>query len=240
MPGVVGNVFAELERRVPSTCVMRRRPLDFLRSALQLVHALEQVLARCGQRGADHFRVGERRVGGREGIGDVLDIELRLLPGVRVNAVSGFHQFVGGTGGDEIGLLHGIENGILDPVLVLEAAVILGGRGHGVRRFWPMALAQAVFPDARQYCCPQAALHLHQLFRVLQLRLPDFAEGSADLLHRHSLTVGIGALLLRGLRHVLGELRHALIDLRQIAGQLGRVGQRGADHVGSGFRRACS
>ena len=63
--------------------------LDILR---QHLHAANQIVAVGSQRLAQHLRIGEHEIRRRDRVGDLLDVELGLLAGVRIEAFGVLHQ----------------------------------------------------------------------------------------------------------------------------------------------------
>ena len=162
----------------------------------------------------------------RDRVHDLPDVELGLLPRVRVEPVSVGHQLAGPTGGQQIGLLEKIEELVLRPFRVGEALV---GRGRGGDRLG--RLARHLFDRAGPEVEIGAAETGLQFERALRIRQPVFRD-VADRLHRIGDTVReIGlefAFLAR--RHIGGERLAALLD------QAREVAREGLDIGGAEFR----
>ena len=58
------------------------------------LHAANEVVAVGRQRLAQHFRIGEHEIRRRDRVGDLLNVELGLLAGVRIDALGVLHQFL--------------------------------------------------------------------------------------------------------------------------------------------------
>ena len=103
----------------------------------QVVQALDQVLAVALDRLAEHFRVGQREVGRRQGVDVLAGEEIDLLLGRLVEALGTADGVMDVAGSDEVGLLDEVEEEMLLPVLVLEALVALGRAATGRRQASP-------------------------------------------------------------------------------------------------------
>ena len=113
---------------------MRRLPpsrLDILR---QHLHAAHQIVAVGRQRLAQHFRIGENEIRRRQRVGDLLDVELGFLAGVRVEPFGFAHEIVRPPRRQQIGLHHEIEKLVRLPFGIGEPLVARRGRNRG-RRF---------------------------------------------------------------------------------------------------------
>ncbi len=103
--------------------------LDIFR---QHFHAANEIVAVRRQRLAQHFRIGQHEVGWRERVGDLLDVELGLLAGMRIEAFGVADQFVRPLRGQQIELQHEIEELVRFPLGVGKSLV--ARRGHNRRR----------------------------------------------------------------------------------------------------------
>ena len=127
--------------------------LDVLR---QHLHAANQIVAVGRQRLAQHFRIGEDEIRRRQRVGDLLDVELGLLAGVRIEAVGVAHQILRPLRGEQIELHHEIEELVRFPLRILEALVARRGLDRRRRLF----AGQAAHRRAPQIEIGLADLHL--------------------------------------------------------------------------------
>ena len=63
-------------------------PLAGLDVLLEILQSFDEIGAVAGERGAQHFRIGEREIGRRDRIGDLVDIEARLVARMIVEALA--------------------------------------------------------------------------------------------------------------------------------------------------------
>jgi hypothetical protein len=87
-------------------------------------HAAHEVRAAFLDGLSDELRIGGEEVRRRERARDLLHIEAGLVPRVLVDALGVVHHVLGPPGGDQVGLLQEIEDRILGPVRILEAAIL--------------------------------------------------------------------------------------------------------------------
>ena len=212
-----GDVLAELEG-----LLVGHADAALLHVGEQVVQALEQVLAAARQRLAQHLRVGEREIGRRQRIHVLAREERDLLLRFGRQPLDAGHRVLDMARGDQVGLLHVVEQEVRAPVVVLEAAVALGGRRDRGR------------------------LHAHHLHpaRLPELHVVDHQvggkRGQPSRIRKHlriQVHVGLGdaQLVAGGGRHARGmvllrelaeQLRRALGDLVQHARGLVRIGRR--------------
>ena len=93
----------------------------------QHLHAANQIVAVGRQRLAQHFRIGEDEIRRRQRVGDLLDVELGLLAGVRIEAFGVAHQILRPLRGQQIKLHHEIEELVRLPLGILEPLVARRG-----------------------------------------------------------------------------------------------------------------
>ena len=108
----------------------------------QHVHAAHEVLGVGAERLAQQLRIGQHEVRRRQRVGDLLDVELGLLAGVRVEALGVLDQMVGPVGGEQIGLLEEVEELVRRPFRIGEAPVLRIGRDDRAGRFAGQALGR--------------------------------------------------------------------------------------------------
>ena len=170
-----GDVHADLE-------IARVRLTDFQLAAARLDilrqhgHAAHEIGASLAQGLTDQFRVGQEEVGRRERTGELLEVELRLVPRALVEPVRILHEVFRPTGGDEIGLFQEIEDRVLRPFRVLEA-VVLGLRLRHRFGGFTLRTFQGRSPE-RQELRSEAGLGLKALLRVAHPGFGHAAEGS--------------------------------------------------------------
>ena len=173
----------------------------------QHLHAAHEVFPVRRQRLAQHFRVGENEIGGRDRRRDLLHVEIRLVARVRIEPLGVAHQLRGPIGGDEIGLLHRVEERILRPFRIGEAAVRGGGRGHRRHGLARHALHRSG-PQV-EIALDQTRLRFDGALRVGQPVFGDLAERLGDVGELVGHLVLDGAVLAR--LHVGGHGAAALI-----------------------------
>src|SRR5262249_6747870 len=93
------------------------------------VHATHKIARVRGERFAQELGIGEYEIGRRDRVGDLADIELCFLPGVRIERLGVAHQPVRPLHRQEIGLLEEIEELIGRPLGIGKALVLRIGRG---------------------------------------------------------------------------------------------------------------
>jgi len=218
-----GNVAADLEGRHVGL-LDAEPPVRRLHVFLQMLQALDQVGAVAGERGAQHFRVGDGEVGGRHRVGDLLHIEAGLAPRVLVNALGVLDEILRPVGGDQVELLEEVEDRVFLPVLVLEALVAAGGLRHRLHRL-AESLGQGVLPQLA-IAVPQLLLRLHQLLRFVHVGLRHGPQRLGDLLHGGELGFGFRQHRVWPLRHMPGDGGGLLEDLRHVLRELDGIGER--------------
>ena len=108
----------------------------------QHVHAAREVLGVGAERLAQQLRIGQHEVRRRQRVGDLLDVELGLLAGVRIEVLGAFDQMIGPVGAEQIGLLDEIEELVRRPFRIGEAAVLRIGRDDRAGLFAGQALGR--------------------------------------------------------------------------------------------------
>jgi hypothetical protein len=106
-------------------------------------HAAHQVLGIRRQRLAQQFRIGQHEVRRRNRVGDLLNVELGLRPGVLVDAGGVLHQPLAPLAGEQVGLLEEIEELVLRPFRIAETLVFRIGRDRRIGRLAGHALGRA-------------------------------------------------------------------------------------------------
>jgi hypothetical protein len=193
--------------------------LAALQVAQQVLQTLHQVLAAGLHGGPQNFRVGEQEIAGRHRIDELAGIEIHLLRRLVVEAVHIAHRLLHPARGQQIGLLDVVEELVLLPGRVLEAAVV--GR-RAVSR-WRILAHQAPgggLPEVHMGL-PQVHLRLPQLGRIGHQPRGHFHERSADV-------QGIGhaeTMLALMLQEIADDALRPLGDAGKGLGQLGRVGK---------------
>ena len=217
----------------------------------QHLHAAHQVLAVGGDGLAEQFRVGEDKIGRRDRVGDLPDVEARLVAGVLIQALGMVDEVRGPARGDEIGLFQEIEESVAAPFGVLETLVaalgldrVLGGFGVGAD------LLDGVRPD-RHIAGKEPRLRFQRALRVGQPVFRELGEGLdhvdhgfGDMVAHLALLARLGpgggrlACLLDHARHVqretLGVFHQILLDGRRSAiFRFVRIGRFGHGSRGS-------
>ena len=181
----------------------------------QHMHAANQVLGVAGERFAQQFGIGQHEIRRRQRIGDLPNVEIGFLLGVRIEAGGIADQLVGPVGGEQIDLPEEIEELVRGPLRVGKALVVGRGRGDRRCRFAGEPLDRRSPQIEVGFAEPglqlEAALRIGQpVFRDLARCLDhfgDFIGGAA---------VGVAALLAR--LEIGRERPAALFDeARQIA-----------------------
>ena len=101
----------------------RQLALAALQILQQVVQALHQVLAAGLDGGAQHLRIGHDEVGRRHRVDELAGIEIHLLGGLVVQPVDLAHRRLHPARRQQVGLLDVVEQGVLVPGGVGEAAV---------------------------------------------------------------------------------------------------------------------
>ena len=134
LPGVTAT-FSPTRKLLSSVMRMRRSPLPRSRSASRLRQALQQVLATVSTVLAQHLRVGQQEVGRAHRVDELAGVEIDLLRRLGVEPVDAADRGLEVAGAQQVGLLDEVEDVVLSPGIVLEAAVawVLGDhrRWHG-------------------------------------------------------------------------------------------------------------
>ena len=121
---------------------MRSWPLPRSRSASRLRQALQQVLAARLRGAAQHLRVGQQEVGGAHRVDELPRVEIDLLRGLGVQPLDAGDHVLEEAGGEQVGLLDEVEDLVLAPGVVLEAAVARVLGDHRARPARPSCAAR--------------------------------------------------------------------------------------------------
>ena len=126
-----GEVLAHLEQLVPARADPEIAPLQIGHEILEPAHqALAVRLVGLAQ---DHG-IGVGEVRGRQRVGDLPDVELGLGARMRVEPLRGPDDLLHPSRGGEVGLLEEVEDDVVAPGLVLEAAIRAVGQDEGLDR----------------------------------------------------------------------------------------------------------
>ena len=139
------------------------------------VHAAHEILGVRGKRLAQQFRIGEHEIRRRDRVGDLLDVELGLLPRVLVDAGGVLDQLLAPLRGEQIGLLEEIEELVLRPFRIGKALVLGVGRDGGLGRFAGHALGRA--RPQIEIGAAEAGLQFERALRIGQPVFRDLADG---------------------------------------------------------------
>ena len=125
--------------------------LAALEIAQQVVQALQQVLA-AGLGGlAQHLGIGQQEIRRAHRIDELARVEIDLLRGLRVEPVDLRHHVLHAARRQQVGLLDEVEDLVLLPGVVLEAAVRRRRRRSPARSRCPSCAARC---SARASCSP--------------------------------------------------------------------------------------
>ena len=122
LPGVVA-IFSPMWKCSRLVIFTLKLPLLRSRSCSHVRDALKQVLALAFDGRLEDFGIGRREVGGRHRVNELAGIELHLLGRVVVKPVDPLDRRLQVPGGQQVALLDAVENDVLGPCFVLEAAV---------------------------------------------------------------------------------------------------------------------
>ena len=145
----------------------------------QVLEALHQVLALGFEGRAQDFRVGDGEICGRQGIDELLGVELDLLRGLFVEPIDFAHGFRDPGRGQQIRLLDVVEDGVLPPGFVLEPAVVALRADHRLG-IDPHHARSGVLPE-RHVVLPQVDLSFEQLGGIGHHLGRQVHEGRADI-----------------------------------------------------------
>ena len=188
---------------------------------------LDQVLAAALDGGAQHLGIGHHEVARRQRIDELAGVEIDLLGGAVVEPVDLAHGRLHPAGAQQVGLLDEVEQVIVAPRGVLEAAVL--GRRLDHRRGRPTGEAAGRRLPQAHIVLPQRELGLAQLAGIGHQPRRHLEEGLADVqrvAHADGVAVAVGFLPLHEVHHqalrLLRDARHGLAQLDRV-GQLGRA-----------------
>ena len=174
----------------------------------QIIEPLDQVLPACGNGLAEHLRIGEREVRRRERVDILTGKKVDLFLGSLVQSLDAGDRVVQPPRGEQIGLLHVVEQEMLLPVFVAKSLVAFCRLGDRRRRL------------------------AHELEHR---RLPERRVIPQKVHLRFGQAIGIRQHLGRDLEECLGETK-LVGDQRMPAGRLPR--QEITEKLGALFRRA--
>ena len=227
-----GDVLAELEGvRVGHLDGQLAAPALEVRE--QIVQAAQQVLAAGLGGPPQHLGVGEQEVGRAHRVDELARVKIDLLRGLGVEPVDVAHHVLHVAGGEQVGLLDEVEDLVLLPGVILEAAVLRVRLDHrlglAVHAEDP---ARRVLPE-RHVVLPEPDLRLHQVGRVLHELRRHFHEGVADI---H--WVEPGGLVRLPVKPLGHQALRAFGDVGHRAAEYRRVGELETRAVGGGFSLA--
>ena len=233
LPGVVA-MFSPILNAVMSVMLIASRPLPRSRSSSRFLQAVDQVLAAAVDRGAQHFGVGQHEIRRRHRVDELARIEIDLARGLVVEPVDLLDRRLHPARGQQIALLDEVEDRVVAPRLVAEAAV--AGRGldhrlglaaeHALRRC--AATASGSRSTATSAPAPACAGSAIMPRRHLE-------EGGADRRAGRPCRSAVPSSPAGLARQEIGdEALAALGDLGHAARQLGRIGQLAVLGLGHG------
>ena len=203
----------------------------------QMLHAGDEVLAVGGERRAQDFRIGEEEVRGRDGVRHLADVEVRLFACVRIDALGMLHLFGEPFAGEQVGLLHQIEDDVFLPVGIAEALVAAAGRGDGGHILAKQA-ARHVGGEAH-IAFPEGSLRLDDFRRVGEVAARNIHQRLADALEivkgvaRVRRRIAVPHELPRGLLAEIGGVQ----EIDREAAEIGHHEIAGLGHGGGLFSR---
>ncbi len=162
------------------------RALAALHVLQHVLQAVDQILAARFDGGANHFRIGQREIGRRQGADELAGVEIGLFPGLLVDARDLVDALLHPTRGEQIRLLDVVEDVVLFPGGILEAPVFLG-RFNERLCFLTHHAAGRVLPQ-RHVVLPQGHLGLHHLAGVghhLGRQLHESIPDAQRVFHAH-------------------------------------------------------
>ena len=215
-----GNVLAHLEGRGVGHADAQLAVTGF-NVVQQVVQTLDQVLAVRLDGFTEDFRVGQREVGGRQGVDVLTGEKIHLGLGGFVEAIGTGHGVMDVASGDQVGLLDEIEQEVLFPIFVLETVVTLfrggdrGSVGHAHHLHHGTLPQREVVPH-----------HVHLGLR----KLVGVSHQAGGKIHK---SFGYAQFISRSVNAFLGFLFHELGDNTRSTlgnfgiglGHLGRIGQ---------------
>jgi hypothetical protein len=161
---------------------------------------------------AQNLGIGRDEVRGRHHLDELARVELQLLLRLVVQPFLLAGDLEEVFGGEEVRLLDEVEQGIVVPSRVLEAAIAAVGRDHGLDVDAQHALGRAL--PQPHVVLPQAELRLDQLVRLAHHAAEHLQESSAQ--RRMAVEAGAAAVGLAVACHeVLDQLAAAVGDLAQ-------------------------
>ena len=193
--------------------------LAALEVAQQVLQALHQVLAAGLDGRPQHFRIGEQEIGRRHRVDELAGVEIDLLRRLVVEAVHLPHRLLHPARGQQVGLLDVVEELVLFPGRILEAAVVRRRAVTGAASS-PIMRRAADLPEVHMGL-PQVHLRLPQLGRIGHQPRGHLHERSADI-ERIGHAEAMLALMLQ---EIADDALRPLGDAGKGLGQLGRVGK---------------
>ena len=174
--------------------------------------------------GFQHFRIGDEEIGGRKRIDELARIEINFARGVRVHAGDILDRMLQPARGQQIGLFHEIEYGVLFPRLVLEAPVLTVRHDHRLL-FVAQQAVSGILPQMH-VILPKFDLLFPQLDGVAHQARAQLHERTA---HIHRVERGLGNVMrfageeffhdllafFSGNSHVLGKFGGVMLTLRR-------------------------
>ena len=199
----------------------------------QHLHAAHEVLAVLLQGLAQQFRVGDDEIGGGEGAGDLLDVEARLLAGVRIEILGLVDHRFRPARADQIGLLDEVEHRMVRPVGIGEAGIALVRLDDGLRLLAAGALQHRA-PQIEEVAGDRG-LRLDDLAGIADPALGDAAE-RLDHLAGFLGLAGLGLAALDRLEIGGGHLAVFLDQPAHVLGELVEIGHRDLGRARAVFR----
>jgi hypothetical protein len=172
------------------------------------LHAARKVFRAGAHRLAQQFRIGQHEVRRRQRIGELPDVELGLVPRMRVKALRVGDEPLGPVGAEKVGLLDEVEELVGGPFRIGEALVPGVGRNHRLELLagHPLGCRAEQF----EIGAAQSRLQLDRARRVRQPvleHLPERLDHVGDFVGRTGLDLAFLARL-----EIRGERLPAALD----------------------------
>ncbi len=172
-----GDVLADLERRHVGH---RDREPAFAAFEIveQVLQAVQQILAAAIDRRAQHLGIGHQEIRRRDRVDELPCIEIDLPRGALVEPFDILDRALQAAGGQQIALLDEVEERVVTPRLVAEAAVFRGRLDDRLGLAAEKALRRAL--PQRHVVVPQRQLRLDEPRRVRHQLRRHIEERGAD------------------------------------------------------------
>ena len=186
----------------------------------------DEVVALLVDRGLQDLRVQREEVGGVHRLDELAGVERRLLALLRIHLADGPDGVLDPPRGEQVGLLHIVEERVLGPFLVGEALVGLGheGRAELLHRLLGADPFQHRLLPERILRRPVFERHVRDLLGILGHGAPEFGKGGPSVervrIRRSRAAFELaGQELLPDLTGDVEDLGHVVRDMLTLFGQ---------------------